>query len=74
MGRVAVCVHPGNDRARRLPAPVCGESDVVDAFTNLVGTSGLEEMEPAAVVAAVESAAPGRSEWASWIRDKCLLG
>lgn len=71
--RVAVCVHPDNDRARRLPEAVRGKSDVVDAFRPLVGASGLDVISPGAVIDAVEIAAPDWSDWAFWLREKYLL-
>lgn len=72
--RIGVYIHPGNERARRLPDAVAGSSDVLEAFQWLTAPAGVVVLEPAAIVEAVESEAPRHGPWAAWVRQKYLLG
>ena len=69
-----VCVHPANEEVVRLPDPVAGELNAVDAFrTLLLRPGGLLEWDASDVLEAIHGIGGGSEEWAGWMRGKYLL-
>lgn len=69
----AVCLHPGNVDARRLPEAVLGEPGTLDAFRRLVRPGAVLEWDASVVLEAVVEAGAAPPGWADWMRSKYLL-
>ena len=70
---LGVCIHPGNDRVRRLRHPVAQKEDALEAYRALLPNDPLREVAPRGVVEAAERSDPSLETWASWVRTRYLL-
>jgi hypothetical protein len=70
---VAICIHPENDAARKLPKLVGGREDVLEAFTYISSGSPVREINPGIVISVIRRHSPRLADWADWMRQRYLL-
>jgi hypothetical protein len=62
-----VCIHSGNTRVRQLSEAVWGQTDALQAFTQLLPTQQVLEIDPLRVMQIARKNDPACSEWADWM-------
>ena len=70
---MSACVHPENEVADLLPAPVLGQHSAEAAFARITTPGAFTRLDPAAVLAAVVAAEPRWQAWGRWLCAKYLL-